>query len=64
MLICCSSGIGPNQVCTLFGSQPGSNIVDGSAYIQSGYAMDVADLWRRNFLVLLGFFIFLQVSAL
>lgn len=59
-----SSGLGPNQACTLFGSSSGQDIVPGRSYIQVGYQYDVADLWRRNFLVLLGFFIVFQATQL
>ncbi|RDB29035.1 ABC transporter G family member 11 [Hypsizygus marmoreus] len=54
--------LGPNQACTLFGSSSGSSIIDGAAYLRAGYGLDVNDLWRRNFLVLLGFVIAFQVT--
>ena len=60
-------GLGPNQACTLFGASPGSDVVPGSDYIWASYEYDTADLWRRNFLVLLGFvflFQFLQMIVL
>ncbi|KAI9446228.1 ABC-2 type transporter-domain-containing protein [Lactarius indigo] len=41
--------LGPNQICTLFGAQPGSRVVTGKDY---------NDLWRRNFVVLLALMIF------
>jgi ABC-type multidrug transport system ATPase subunit len=50
--------LGPNQVCTLFGAQPGSRIVPGKDYIKAGYNLNTDDLWRRNFVVLLVFLIF------
>jgi hypothetical protein len=50
--------LGPNQVCTLFGAQPGSRIVTGKDYIKAGYNLDTDDLWRRNFVVLFSFLIF------
>ena len=53
-----SADLGPNQVCTLFGAQPGSSIVTGKDYIQAGYNLNTDDLWRRNFVVLLAFLIF------
>ncbi|KAI0095244.1 ABC-2 type transporter-domain-containing protein [Irpex rosettiformis] len=56
--------LGANQACTLFGSQPGSMTVTGADYLKSGYSLDVADQWRRNFVVLLGFFIAFQVTQL
>ncbi|KAL5519548.1 SNQ2_1 [Sanghuangporus vaninii] len=55
-------GLGPNQVCTLFGASPASTDVPGRAYIDVGYEYHVADLWRRNFVVLVGFLIFFQVT--
>ena len=53
--------LGPNQVCTLFGASPGSTQVPGAAYLSVGYGLEVVDLWRRNFTVLLGFFILFQI---
>ncbi|KAL5519561.1 SNQ2_2 [Sanghuangporus vaninii] len=58
------NGLGPNQVCTLFGSTSGNEIVSGSSYISASYEFYTADLWRRNFLVLLGFFVLFQVLQL
>ncbi|OSD06180.1 hypothetical protein PYCCODRAFT_1384259 [Trametes coccinea BRFM310] len=55
-------GLGPNQVCTLFGSMPGQDIVSGRNYINVGFGLNVSDLWRRNFLVLLGFFFLFQLT--
>jgi len=57
-------GLGPNQACTLFGAQRGSNVISGSAYISAGFALDTGDLWRRNFPVLIGFFILFQVTQI
>lgn len=57
-------GLGPNQVCTLFGSSPANPEVSGRSYISVGYQYDVSDLWRRNFTVLLGFFILFQITQL
>ncbi|KAI0690742.1 ABC-2 type transporter-domain-containing protein [Cytidiella melzeri] len=56
--------LGPNQVCTLIGSSPGSTTVTGASYIQAGYSLNIDDIWRRNFLVLLGFFIAFQISQI
>jgi ABC-type multidrug transport system permease subunit len=50
--------VGPNQACTLYGASPGSNTVSGANYIKIGYGLDVNDLWRRNFLVVVGWFFF------
>ena len=63
----CSVGLGPNQVCTLFGAQPGSSVVPGKVYIKAGYDLNTDDLWRRNFVVLfvfLLFFWFMQTFAI
>ena len=51
--------VGPNQACTLYGARPGSSTVGGADYIKAGYTLDVGDLWRRNFLVVLGWFFFI-----
>jgi ATP-binding cassette subfamily G (WHITE) protein 2 (SNQ2) len=51
-------GLGPNQVCTLFGASPGSAVVPGKDYVKAGYSLNTADLWRRNYLVLVAFFLF------
>ncbi|KAH8101046.1 P-loop containing nucleoside triphosphate hydrolase protein, partial [Phellopilus nigrolimitatus] len=56
--------LGPNQACTLFGSTAGSAVVAGRSYIEVGYQYNVSDLWRRNLVVLLAFFIVFQLSQL
>ncbi|KAF9010854.1 ABC-2 type transporter-domain-containing protein [Cyathus striatus] len=56
--------LGPNQACTLFGSQRGSNIISGRDYLAVGYGLDANDLWRRCFPVLVGFFITFQITQL
>lgn len=56
--------LGPNQACTLFGAQGGSNIITGSSYLSVGYGLNVADLWRRDFLVLIGFVIAFQITQI
>lgn len=58
------ANLGPNQACTLFGAQRGSDIISGSAYISAGYGIDIRDLWRRNFPVLIGFFILFQITQI
>ncbi|KAF8079124.1 ABC-2 type transporter-domain-containing protein [Lyophyllum atratum] len=58
------SGLGPNQVCTLFGATGGSDIISGRAYLMAGYGIDAVDLWRRNFLVLVGFFLAFQITQI
>ena len=54
--------IGPNQACTLYGVTPGMDTVDGASYIAAGYSLNVHDLWRRNFLALIGWFLFYQIA--
>ena len=58
----CSDGVGPNQICTLYGANPGQSDVSGHAYLDVGYQLNTADIWRRNFLVLLGFFFLFQLT--
>ncbi|ORY59909.1 pleiotropic drug resistance ABC transporter [Leucosporidium creatinivorum] len=48
--------LGPNQVCTLVGSTPGTAAVSGAQYIAGNFEYDVANLWR-NFGITLVFFI-------
>ena len=36
-----------HQTCTLPGSRPGSDVVDGSTYIREAFSYDPADLWRN-----------------
>ncbi|KAL1762505.1 ABC-2 type transporter-domain-containing protein [Schizophyllum commune] len=55
-------GLGPNQACTLYGSNGGQDHISGEAYIDAGYDIHSADLWRRNLLVLLGFLVLFQVT--
>jgi len=54
--------VGINQACTLFGSESGSAIIPGRNYISVGYGLDIRDIWRRNFVVLVGFFIIFQIA--
>ncbi|KAF8640630.1 hypothetical protein AX17_000290 [Amanita inopinata Kibby_2008] len=56
--------LGPNQACTLFGATSGSDIIRGSDYLRVGFGLDVRDIWRRDFLVLLGFFALFQVTQI
>lgn len=39
--------LGPNQVCTLVGSSPGTAAVSGAAYIKANFDYDVGNLWRN-----------------
>ncbi|KAF5389999.1 hypothetical protein D9757_003902 [Collybiopsis confluens] len=54
--------LGDNQVCTLFGAQSGSTFVTGRQYVLDGYRLDMEDVWRRCFIVLLGMFFFFQLT--
>ena len=56
--------VGPNQACTLAGAQPGSNTISGADYIKAAYSLDVNDLWRRNFVVVLGWLIFFILAQM
>ncbi|KAI0307355.1 ABC-2 type transporter-domain-containing protein [Multifurca ochricompacta] len=56
--------LGPNQVCTLPGATPGSNVISGRSYLLNTYGMDGHDIWRRNFVVLLGWVLFYQVTQI
>jgi hypothetical protein len=58
----CSVELGPNQVCTLFGASAGSTTVSGRDYIKAGYHLDVDDLWRRNFIVIVGFLVLFALT--
>jgi ATP-binding cassette, subfamily G (WHITE), member 2, SNQ2 len=55
---------GPNQICTLFGAQPGQSTVKGADYLSKGYSYHTADLWRRNFVVLIGWILFFQLAQI
>ncbi|KAG8926047.1 hypothetical protein FRC00_003339, partial [Tulasnella sp. 408] len=55
-------GLGPNQVCTYFGAQPAQPVVHGRDYIKVGYGLDLADLWKQNFVVLIVLFIAFQLT--
>ncbi|KAG9049169.1 hypothetical protein FS837_010988 [Tulasnella sp. UAMH 9824] len=54
--------LGPNQVCTFFGAQPGQTVVHGKDYIDVGFQLASSDLWKRNFVVLVALFIVFQVT--
>jgi len=41
----------------LFGASSGNTTVSGRDYIKVGYDLNVDDLWRRNFIALVGFLI-------
>lgn len=57
------SGVGPNQMCALPGSTPGSGVVTGTAYMETAFQYSKSHIWR-NYGVLIGwfcFFMFLQM---
>jgi ATP-binding cassette, subfamily G (WHITE), member 2, SNQ2 len=50
-----------NQVCTLPGSSPGTDVVPGSSYITNGFSYNPGDLWR-NFGIIIALIIGFLVS--
>jgi len=46
----------------LFGASPGNTTVSGRDYINAGYNLNVDDLWRRNFIALVGFLILFSLT--
>ncbi|KAG8862307.1 hypothetical protein FRB96_001886 [Tulasnella sp. 330] len=52
--------VGPNQVCTFFGGAAGQEAVLGSSYINVGYGLQISDLWKENFVVLVAMFVIFQ----
>ncbi|KAN0100115.1 hypothetical protein V8E55_000099 [Tylopilus felleus] len=44
-------------VYTLFGAKP-SDVIIGNDYLEAGYGITAADIWRRNLVVLVAFVIF------
>lgn len=56
------TGLGPNQACTLYGAESGSDIISGRNYVQVGFGLQVSDLWKRNLLVLIAFLIAFQIT--
>jgi ATP-binding cassette subfamily G (WHITE) protein 2 (SNQ2) len=53
--------VGLNQACTLYSATPGAETVDGASSISAGYSLNVRELWGRDFVVLLGWFLFYQI---
>lgn len=51
------SGVGPNQMCSLPGSHPGSGVVTGTDYMHAAFQYSKAHIWR-NYGVLIGWFCF------
>jgi ATP-binding cassette subfamily G (WHITE) protein 2 (SNQ2) len=58
--------VGPNQVCTLQGAAPGTQIVAGTDYIKAGFAYYVNDQWRDwGFLIVFFIaFLLMQMGAM
>ena len=54
--------VGPNQACTLYGAQPGSSVVSGADYVKAAFVLNVDDLWRRNFIVIVCWFFFFIIA--
>ncbi|KAL8291281.1 hypothetical protein RQP46_002259 [Phenoliferia psychrophenolica] len=55
--------LGPNQVCTLLGSTPGSNVVPGRDYIKAAFEYDVGDLWLNFGITIIFFLAFNIIQA-
>ena len=55
--------VGPNQLCSLFGSGVGQNSVTGADYMYAGYEYRKAHIWR-NYGILLGFFGFFMICQM
>ena len=36
--------------------------MDVASYVATGYSLNVHDLWRRNFIILVGWFLFYQIA--
>lgn len=53
-----------HQVCTLPGSEAGSNEVSGTAYVKLGFSYDPSDLWRNFGLILVLIVFFLITNIL
>ena len=43
---------------------PGFNFTSGRSYLLTAYDMDDRDIWRRNFVALLGWMLFYQVTQI
>ncbi|KAJ2936375.1 hypothetical protein H1R20_g720, partial [Candolleomyces eurysporus] len=56
--------LSPNQACTLFGAQGGSDLISGRDYLRVGYNIDPKNLWRLNLVVLIAFFLAFQIAQL
>lgn len=52
--------VGPNQVCTLAGSQSGNQFIAGRDYISAAFDYDYRDIWR-NFGILMAFWVFFLI---
>lgn len=52
------------QSCTLAGSTPGSNIVQGERYVETQYSYNHSHLWRNFGIIIVFFIFFVGVTAL
>lgn len=52
------------QTCTLLGSQPGSDQIDGGSYIELSFNYDPKDLWRNFGIIVVLILAFLAANAL
>ncbi|KAJ9659731.1 ATP-binding cassette transporter snq2 [Neophaeococcomyces mojaviensis] len=52
-----------NQVCTLAGSQAGSDIITGTSYISTGFRYNPSDLWRNVAIIIALIVFFLIINA-
>lgn len=52
------------QTCTLLGSQPGSDQIDGGSYIKLSFNYDPKDLWRNFGIIVVLILVFLAANAL
>jgi len=52
-----------HQVCTLPGSTPGTKMVSGSAYIETGFSYSPGDLWRNWGIVVALIIFFLALNV-
>ena len=52
-----------HQVCTIAGSQAGSDVVSGTSYIERGFSYSPSDLWRNVGIILALIVFFLIINA-
>ncbi|GAA6042344.1 hypothetical protein JCM8097_003859 [Rhodosporidiobolus ruineniae] len=54
------TSLGPNQVCTVAGSTPGSSVIPGMDYLHASYGYTTGIQWR-NFGILVAYFLVMSV---